>query len=474
LVARAAKGIEEEAREGVQLPLGRGFAGRIAAEGRPIVIENVEHAEILNPLLRERGIRSLLGVPLRVEGRVIGVLHVGTLRPRAFGDDDIRLLQLAGDRAALAIDSSQLAERRVATEIMQRTLLPMGYPQIPGLRFSAKYLPAGSGIKIGGDWYDVFQLPNGRVGFVIGDVAGRGVVAASVMAEVRTALRAYALEGHDLATVMSLLNDLLGSMRRNRSATASFFALDVESEELSGVSAGHLPALLLGGDGSASFLAKAGGPPVGLLPGFKYTAQSLHFPTGSTLLMYTDGLIERRDEPIDQGLERLANASRVAAGTEDATFADRVYKALVSEVSMEDDIALLAVESLPLGPRMELSLEATPQVLAGMRRAIGHWLIKLGIAERERFDIILACSEAAGNAIEHAYGPQDATFAVDCHWFAGEVRVTVRDTGSWRRSKSQGRGRGLMLMRESMDSVEVDQTESGTVVTLVKRVGEPS
>jgi serine phosphatase RsbU (regulator of sigma subunit)/anti-sigma regulatory factor (Ser/Thr protein kinase) len=477
LVARAAKGIEEQAHEGVQLPLGRGFAGRIAAEGRPIVIENLDHAEILNPLLRQRGICSLLGVPLRVEGRVIGVLHVGTLRPRAFRDDDIRLLQLAGDRAALAIDNSQLAEWRMATEIMQRTLLPMvpmGFPQIPGLRFSAKYLPAGSGTKIGGDWYDVFQLPNGRVGFAIGDVAGRGVVAASVMAEVRTALRAYALEGHDLATVMSLLNDLLGSMRRNRSATASLFALDVESEELSVVSAGHLPALLLGPDGSARFLAEAEGPPVGLLPGFKYAAQSLQFPTGSTLVMYTDGLVERRDEPIDRGLERLANASRLAAGTDDTTFADRVYKGLVSEVSMEDDIALLAIESLPLGPRMELSLEATPRVLSGLRRAIGHWLIKLGIAERERFDIILACSEAAGNAIEHAYGPQDATFAVDCRWSAGEVRVTVRDTGSWRRSNSRGRGRGLMLMRESMDSVEVDQTESGTVVTLVKRVEEPS
>jgi serine phosphatase RsbU (regulator of sigma subunit) len=174
---------------------------------------------------------------------VIGVLHAGTLQPREFTDADVRLLQLAGDRAALAIEAAQLSEQRAVTAIMQRTLLPMALPQIPGLRFSAKYLPAGAGVKIGGDWYDVFQLPDGRVAFVIGDVSGRGVLAASVMAEARTALRAYALEGHDLGAIMSMLNELLGSMRRGRSATAGLFALELESEQLSMVSAGHLPPL---------------------------------------------------------------------------------------------------------------------------------------------------------------------------------------------------------------------------------------
>jgi serine phosphatase RsbU (regulator of sigma subunit)/anti-sigma regulatory factor (Ser/Thr protein kinase) len=474
LVARAAKGIEEEVREGVQLPLGRGFAGRIATEARPLVIENVDTAELMNPLLRKKGIRSLLGVPLHVEGRVIGVLHVGTLQPRAFVDDDIQLLQLAADRAALAIDNAQLSEQRAVTEVMQRTLLPMSLPPVPGLRLSAKYLPAGSGIKIGGDWYDVFQLPDGRIAFVIGDVAGRGVVAASVMAEVRTALRAYAVEGHDLATVMSLLNGLLGSMKRSRSTTAAIFALDVESEELSVVSAGHLPALLLQSDGRSRFVAEADGPPLGLAPGYRYSAQSLPFPTGSALLLYTDGLIERRGEPIDRGLERLANASSLRAGPKETTFADRVYSRLVGDALLEDDVALLAIESPPLGARLELDLEATPRVLVGLRRAIGHWLTKHEISEGERFDIILAASEAAGNAIEHAYGPQDGTFTVEGRLSAGEVRVTVRDTGAWRDSTSPERGRGLLIMRELMDAVEVEQTDSGTTVTLIKRVSETS
>src|SRR5206468_733834 len=152
------------------------------------------------------------------------------------------------------------------TEIMQRTLLPDALPQVPGVRFSAKYLPAGSGVRIGGDWYDVFQLANGRLALVIGDVVGRGVLAASVMSEIRTALRAYLAEGHDLPVVMALLNDMLVSMERRRSATAAIVELDLERGELHAVSAGHLPALLVGVDGVPALLEHRGGPPLGVVP----------------------------------------------------------------------------------------------------------------------------------------------------------------------------------------------------------------
>src|SRR4051812_12635172 len=163
LVARAARGLEEEVRQGVQVPLARGFAGRVASGRRPIVIEDLSKADVVNPILRQRGIRSMLGVPVHVEGRVIGVMHVGVLKQRLFDDDDVALLQLAADRAALAIDNARLTEQRAVTEIMQRALLPDALPSIPGMRFSAKYLPGGSGVKMGGDWYDVFQLPSGRL-----------------------------------------------------------------------------------------------------------------------------------------------------------------------------------------------------------------------------------------------------------------------------------------------------------------------
>src|SRR3954462_7747267 len=231
LVARAAKGIEEEVEQGIRIPLGKGFAGRIASERHPIFLPDVEHSDVLNPILREKGIRSLLGVPLIVEGRVIGVLHVGTLTPREFTAADTELLRSAADRAALAIDRARLYEERQVVEALQRTLLPESLPQLPGLELAARYQPALVGTRIGGDWFDVFPLAGGQVGLVIGDVMGHGVAAAAMMAQLRTALRAYALEGHEPAAVAELLNRLLVPLRPTSMTTLAYIVLDTEHEQ---------------------------------------------------------------------------------------------------------------------------------------------------------------------------------------------------------------------------------------------------
>lgn len=470
LLARAALGLEEEVRQGVQVPLARGFAGRVAAEARPIIIEDLDHADVVNPILRQRGIRSMLGVPVHVEGRVIGVMHIGTLSQRHFDEDDVTLLQLAADRAALAIDTARISEQRAVTEIMQRTLLPDALPQIPGMRFSAKYLPAGSGCKVGGDWYDVFQLARGRMAFVIGDVVGRGVLAASVMSEIRIALRAYLVQGQGLSRVVSLLNELLVSMGRNRSATLSILQLDPEMEELEVLTAGHLPPLLVDPTGRAILLEQPHGLPVGVSPGQEYHACRYPFPTGSSILLYTDGLIERRGESIDEGFERLKTVARATALRNDASFADRVYRALLDETPLEDDVALLAIESLPLEDALELNLHARPDVLGGLRSTLGRWLTVAGAGESELFDITLSTSEAATNAIEHAYGAKEATFTVRCEHDGEEVTVIVRDRGRWRTLRPHGGGRGLEIMRSLMDSATVDTNEDGTVVTMTKKL----
>lgn len=470
LVARAARGLEEEVRQGVQVPLARGFAGRVAAEARPIIIEDLDHADVVNPILRQRGIRSMLGVPVRVEGRVIGVMHIGTLVQRAFDQDDVTLLQLAADRAALAIDDARLSEQRSVTAIMQRTLLPDALPQIPGVRLSAKYLPAGSGIKVGGDWYDVFQLANGCLAFAIGDVVGRGVLAASVMAEIRTALRAYMAQGHPLTEVVSMLNELLVSMGRNRGATLSILQFDPEVEDLQIVTAGHLPPLMIEPDGRARLLEHKHGLPVGVRTGHDYQAFHHPFPVGSHLLLYTDGLIERRGESIDEGFARLTAAACDAVAQPGSSFADDVYRALLDETPLEDDVALLAIESVPLGETVEMTLPARPTVLGGLRNTLGRWLRTLGATESELFDITLSASEAATNAIEHAYGAREATFAVCCEHRDRQVIVTVSDLGRWRTAGPGGGGRGLQIMRSLLDDVTVDSDRAGTVVTMTKRL----
>jgi transcriptional regulator with GAF, ATPase, and Fis domain len=206
LVARAAKGIEEEVEQGVRIPIGRGFAGRIAAERVAIFIEDVDHADILNPILREKGIRSLLGVPMIVEGNVTGVLHVGSLHAREFTASDAAVLQLAAVRAAPAIERTQLYaalehEHRVAV-VLQRSLLPRRLPTVVGLSVAARYLPARD--EVGGDWFDVIELPPGHVGIAIGDVVGHGTSAAALMGQLRTALHAYAIESHGPARTLDL------------------------------------------------------------------------------------------------------------------------------------------------------------------------------------------------------------------------------------------------------------------------------
>ena len=175
LIATAASGLEEEVRQGVRIPVGGGFAGRIAAERRPVILDHVDHTNVLNPILLEKGIQSLVGVPLLVHGAVIGVMHVGTVHNQVFTADDAALLQLAADRAALAVQSLRAREDRAATAALQRSLLPSALPVIGGVEIAARYVPGGG--AVGGDWYDVFRLPWGSWAWwsVTWPVPGSGV-----------------------------------------------------------------------------------------------------------------------------------------------------------------------------------------------------------------------------------------------------------------------------------------------------------
>src|SRR5947209_12041640 len=246
LVARAAKGIEEEVERGVRIPIGRGFAGRIAAERVAIFVADVDHADILNPILREKGIRSLLGVPLIVEGNLIGVLHVGALEPRTFGPRDLAVLQVAAARAAPAIERASLAARLAhehsVSVALQRSLLPKRLGEFTGASVAARYLPARE--EVGGDWYDVIELPRGRIGLVIGDVVGHGITAAALMGRLRTSLHAYAIEGHDPGRTLELVDRFVQSLNEPAMATAAYAVFDSYTSKVQYASAGHLPSVV--------------------------------------------------------------------------------------------------------------------------------------------------------------------------------------------------------------------------------------
>jgi phosphoserine phosphatase RsbU/P len=303
LVATAAQGIEEEVQQGVRVPLGAGFAGRVAASMRPVILNRVDEKTVRNPLLVDRGIQSLLGVPLLADGEVIGVLHVGSLSHRVFGPEDVELLQLAADRAALALSSLTAQDDRLAAVALHRSLVPEALPDVPGLELAARYV-TGSG-NVGGDWYDVFVLPDGELGIVIGDVAGSGLQAAVIMGRMRSALRAYVLETEDPGTALRKLDRKIQYFEPDAMATVLYGMYHAESGRLRLASAGHLPPVLAVPGAEPVLLDIDVGPPIGVADDTPRSWSVRFIPHGSLLCFYTDGLVERRDQSLDTGIAWL-------------------------------------------------------------------------------------------------------------------------------------------------------------------------
>jgi serine phosphatase RsbU (regulator of sigma subunit)/anti-sigma regulatory factor (Ser/Thr protein kinase) len=465
LRARAAKGIEEEVEQGVRLPVGRGFAGRIAAERRPVTIADIDHADVLNPLLREKGIRSLLGVPLLVAGRVIGVLHVGSLVPREFTAQDTELLQLAADRAAMAIDHAELYEQRRLTEALQRSLLPQELGVFPGLEVAVRYLPAAQGTSLGGDWYDLFPIGGGRVGIAVGDVVGHGLPAAALMAQLRTTLRAYALDGHGPSEVMDRLNRMLAFLRPATMTTTAYLTLDPEHEQVDVVSAGHLPPLVIAPDGTARYLPVPGNVALGVTRGARYRQERYDIEPGSVVVLYTDGVVEVRGESLDDGLERLRLLAERWHPTVDG-LCEGIIDEMVTDGRPADDVALLAFRLVPLGDELSTCWPAQAEALASVRHLLRRWLRQHGANDDEIYDITVACQEACANAVEHAYAPGSDAYRVEARMIGATVEIAVRDRGRWRRARGSHRGRGMPLMEALMDSVHLQHTADGTAVVL--------
>jgi serine phosphatase RsbU (regulator of sigma subunit)/anti-sigma regulatory factor (Ser/Thr protein kinase) len=473
LVARAAKGLEEEVERGVRIPLGKGFAGKIAAELRPVAIEQVSHANVLNPILREKGVRSMLGVPLIVQGNLIGVLHVGTLVRRVFSPADTQLLQLVADRLALALHVRLYERERFVADTLQRSLLPDSIPMIPGLRLSTRYLPGVGDIHVGGDWYDAFGLARGALAVAIGDVAGRGLRAATMMGRIRTALRAYAVLDPSPGAVVGRLDRLVAHFDPGELATLIYATIDPDLSSMRMVVAGHVPPIRIG-QGRADLVETAGGhdPPLGSDLHMAFREHVVPLEPGSTLMLYTDGLIERRGESLTAGLERLRQAAGAIKDPLDVgEVADELLRAMLPEERAPDDVAILMLgRELAGQPRLELSVRARARELAVVRRALRRWMNENRMAPEVAQDVLTAVGEAVANSIEHAYGANQGWVTLEAVYEADRLEIIVRDTGAWRPPRSGDRGRGIPLMRAIMDTVEVDHAAVGTTVRMDRRV----
>jgi anti-sigma regulatory factor (Ser/Thr protein kinase) len=251
--------------------------------------------------------------------------------------------------------------------------------------------------------------------------------------------------------------------------TLVYLVLDPAAESLELVSAGHPPALVIAPSGAASYLQTEGGVALGATPTATYRSERFPLPTGSTVFLYTDGLVERRGESIDVGLERLRALAANATGDVEALCAT-VVDELVPDAP-PDDVAFVAARVPPLSDSLSTRWPATTSSLPTIRHLLRRWLVGLGATEDEVYDIIVACQEACANAVEHAYGPARALFEVAASHDGGLVRLTVSDRGRWRAPRGDNRGRGIPLMRALMDTVDVRHTDDGTAVTLARHLG---
>ena len=451
-----------------RLPDG-GFAAEVLDALGPVTAEGRTKGHPLGD-----SVASLLGVPLQVDGQPIGALHVGSLFPRRFSLDDATILSLAAERAALAIQRMRLFEREhLIARDLQRSLLPEALPVLPGLLTSARYLPGGAGTEVGGDWYDAIALQSGRLLLVVGDVAGRGIGAASTMGQLRSAVRSYALIESDPAVLLQRLNRYHYSMAWDDMATVLLVVIDPAAATVEYASAGHPPPLVVGPDGEGAYLVGGRGAPLGALDHPPYESARADLEPGSTLLVYTDGLIEQRGEHPDEGLERLRAAT--LAGPDDlGALCDHVLDTALPSYETDDDVTLLILRTVcDTAQRLDLEVVGDEPSLRAFRGTLRRWLAAAGSAPEEQQDVVMAANEAIQNAIEHGHGLTRRSVLVTLARSDDTVEVIVRDEGSWRPPREDTRGRGLPLMRALMDSVDVEPGEGkrGTVVTMRRALG---
>ncbi|KOV84517.1 PP2C family protein-serine/threonine phosphatase [Nocardia sp. NRRL S-836] len=340
LVAKASSGLEEEVFQGVRVPVGKGFAGRVAQSREPLQLERVDESTVVNPLLWEHGVQVLLGVPMIAEGELTGVLHIGSTTARRFTDEEVEALQLVADRLAVAVYVDRMRSERTAAAMLQESLLPSRLPSTDGWEFAARYV-AGTESGVGGDWYDVFELPGDRIGVVIGDVAGSGLKAAVVMGRLRSALRAYALDYPDPAEVLNKLDRKASHFEHETMATVAYAVIDTRTHRMSLAVAGHLPPISAVPAGEAGFVAAHVGPPIGFdLGSTGRRSTDVEVPPGALIILYTDGLVERRGQDLDEGLERLR---QVVVPTAPEAACTQVMATMVGDQPATDDIALVAI-----------------------------------------------------------------------------------------------------------------------------------
>jgi PAS domain S-box-containing protein len=432
------------------------------------------------------GFHSLMLVPLRARGATLGIaVFVRHRRPEPFEEDDLVLAEEIVARAAVCIDNARRYTRERQTALtLQRSLLPRSLPRQAAVQVASRYLPAGTGVAVGGDWFDVIRLSGSRVGLVVGDVTGHGIHAAATMGQLRTAVRTLADIDLEPGELLSRLDDVVARLADEEglppdgegitdlSATCLYAVYDPVARRCSLARAGHPPPAVVTPDGTAEFLDLPANPPLGL-GGLPFEEAETELPEGSLLVLYTDGLIESRQRDIDTGLtamRKVLHDVRVRAGGPPhpapslETICDSLVDALLPERA-EDDAALLVARTraLPADRIASWDLPAEPAVVAGARARAADQLAAWGL-EQITFTTELIVSELLTNAIRHAQPPIQVRLILD-----DALSCEVSDGSSTaphlrRAGRYDEGGRGLLLVASLAERWGSRPTRTGKTI----------
>jgi len=432
-------------------------------------LRKIAAARALQVETTDAGLVSGIGAPLSSEDLGAAVwLEVSP--PRRMSDEDrTHVAQLCASISHAVLRARAYDVQRTVALTLQRSLL--GPSDMPA-GFAARYSPAVLPLEVGGDWYDVVELAGDKVGVVVGDCIGKGLAAASVMGQLRSACRALLLAAMGPAEVLSALDDF-AAVTPQATCTSVFCAvIDRGSGYVEYSSAGHPPGVLVHADHTIELLEGARSVPLATVPGAVRTRAGATLRNGSVLAVYTDGLVERRREHLNTGIDRLtaAVAFGMRLADEDDIAAEVLNRSLPAD-GHADDVALLIYRHRNPAP-FHARLAPDPTELAPARAALRDWLSTAGVAEADAAAVLIAAGEAAANAIEHGYGfSGDRSVELRASIVAGRLDLIVKDEGEWKVPAERGnRGRGLHLMERLMDRADIDSGPHGTLVRLRKEL----
>jgi PAS domain S-box-containing protein len=471
---------ELEARRGVGTPLPPALheaVARIVAAGDPVVLDDPDRFP--DPWVHDLGPGAAMIVPLISGDVTIGALALARRGDRAYELNEIALVREFARRAALSLEHARLYEReRTTADALQRAMLPSALPLLPDIRFSASYSAASESQRVGGDFYDAFELPDGRVALTIGDVTGHGLEAAVIMGEIRQALRAASFESAEPSAILDRASRLLIASGRSVFVTAIVGVLDPVTGRFAYATAGHPPPLV--DDGKELRRLPGAGLPIGLRDeqGVDF---ALRLRAPCTLVMFTDGLMEfARD--LDAGELRIENAIRNLAREDIDHLAAALMKEVLGDDEPTDDIAILTVTverfaaDLPGDEREWRFVSDDARTSAAARRDIGALISAWTGREDVAYASELAFGELVANAVRHAPGPVRVIASTDGD---GTATLVVEDTGEGFTHAERAfdpyaeTGRGLGLVRAVADGVKIEPIiRGGTRVTVTFHAGE--